>query len=177
MKHESRSTSVRAFGRLRAGVCRGLVAVCLGVTLACPAGAQPQSIRSYARVHDDGTLQVGQYLVRLNGIYLPETERTCRTWISPVRCADRAVLALDFRISGFVHCFPLARLRDGTLDATCYVGRTAFDEGEDLSAYLLRKGWALALPDAPFEYHAMEKIARHRGLGVWGIPADRILIR
>ena len=36
---------------------------------------------------------------------------------------------------------------------------------------------ALALPDAPFEYHALEKIARHRGLGVWGMPADRILFR
>ena len=177
MTKKPRFTRSRVRIRQRAGSWRGFLAVYLGLMLVFPAGAQPQSIRSYARVQDDGTLQVGQHLVRLNGIYLPETERTCRTWIRPVRCADRAVLALDFKISGFVHCFPLARLRDGTLDATCYVGRTAFDEGEDLSAYLLRNGWALAVPDAPFEYHALEKIARHRGLGVWGIPADRILVR
>ena len=163
----------------RAGTGRILafIAGCLVLASGWPVVAQPESIRSYARVRDDGSLQVGQYDVRLHGIYMPPTERICRSWISPVRCAERGVLALDFKISGFAHCFPLARLGDGTLDATCFVGRTAFDEGEDLSAYLLRKGWALALPDAPFEYHALEKIARHRGLGVWGIPADRILLR
>jgi hypothetical protein len=30
----------------------------------------------------------------------------------------------------------------------------------------------LALPYAPFEYHALEKIASKRELGVWGYPAD-----
>lgn len=154
-----------------------LMAGCLVLGGGLPVAAQPESIRSYAWVRDDGSLQVGSYEVRLSGIYMPQTERICRSWIRPVRCADRAVLALDFKISGFVHCFPVARLGGGILDATCYVGRTAFDEGEDLSAYLLRNGWALALPDAPFEYHALEKIARHRGLGVWGMPADRILFR
>ena len=160
-------------GRLSLALIAGVVALVSGL----PVAAQPESIRSYARVRDDGSLQVGQYDVRLHGIYIPPTERICRSWISPVRCAERAVLALDFKISGFVHCIPVSRLGDGTLDAVCYVGRTAFDEGEDLSAYLLRNGWALALPGAPFEYHALEKIARHRGIGVWGIPADRILVR
>jgi endonuclease YncB( thermonuclease family) len=177
MMKDSSSTTARGRARRRGALFRVLVAGCLGLVAVFPVGAQPESIRSYASVQDDGRLQVGRYLVRLNGIYIPQTERTCRSWISPVRCADRAVLALDFKISGFVQCFPVARLRDGALDATCYVGRTAFDDGEDLSAYLLRRGWALALPDAPFEYHALEKIARHRGLGVWGIPADRILFR
>jgi len=49
-----------------------------------------------------------------------------------------------------------------------------FDEGEDLSAYLLENGWAVALPDAPFEYQTLEKIARSRQFGVWGFPVDRI---
>jgi hypothetical protein len=30
-------------------------------------------------------------------------------------------------------------------------------------AYLIQRGWALALPTAPFEYHAMERIARANG--------------
>jgi|GEM_PF-5569596 len=30
--------------------------------------------------------------------------------------------------------------------------------------------YAAAAPDAPPEYVVLEKIARHRGVGVWGIP-------
>ena len=45
--------------------------------------------------------------------------------------------------------------------------------GEDLSAYLLSRGWAVALPDAPFEYAVLEKIARERHVGVWGFTVDR----
>ena len=52
--------------------------------------------------------------------------------------------------------------------ALCRVG------DEDLSAYLLTRGWAVALPDAPFEYSALEKIARQQGIGVWGLAVDRV---
>ena len=51
---------------------------------------------------------------------------------------------------------------------------SVLDPGEDLSAYLLEQGWAVALPDAPFEYQTLEKIARSRGFGVWGTPVDNI---
>ena len=57
----------------------------------------------------------------------------------------------------------------------CRVKASSFSEGEDLSAYLLELGWAVALPDAPFEYQTLEKIARNRGVGVWGIPVDNII--
>jgi endonuclease YncB( thermonuclease family) len=135
--------------------------------------AAPASISSYARVQDDGTLVIDGYRIRLHGIYLPPTERSCQHWIRPPRCADRAVLALEFKVQGFVHCFPVQEFDDGSLSATCYVDRSHFEPGEDLSAYLIRQGWAMALPDAPFEYHALQEIARHRGLGVWGFPADQ----
>ncbi|MDG1945801.1 MAG: hypothetical protein P8J17_16200 [Halioglobus sp.] len=59
----------------------------------------------------------------------------------------------------------------------CRVNASKFDDGDDLSAYLLQKGWAVALPDAPFEYQTLEKIARTRGFGVWGMPVDRIVNR
>jgi endonuclease YncB( thermonuclease family) len=44
---------------------------------------------------------------------------------------------------------------------------------EDLAAELLRQGWAVALQDAPFEYQALEKIARNRAIGVWGLAVER----
>ena len=70
--------------------------------------------------------------------------------------------------------FWLRRREDGSYWGQCRVNATRFDEGEDLAAYLLEKGWALALPDAPFEYQALERIARQREFGVWGIPVDNV---
>lgn len=144
---------------------RGAVIVVLG--LFCLAG-NAADISSYAFVQDDGNLRVQGREIRLYGIYIPPTEEACRFNVRPVQCGSRAALALEFRIDGFVRCTPTGRDADGTLVARC---RT---DGEDLSAYLLERGWALALPEAPFEYQALERIARHRGVGVWGFPVDRL---
>jgi endonuclease YncB( thermonuclease family) len=130
-----------------------------------------------AIVRSDGSLLIHERVVRLDGIYIPPTNRECRSWISPVRCDSRAVLALDFKVNGFIHCFSQSENQDGSINAVCYVDRTNFDPGEDLAAYLLERGWALALPSAPFEYQALEKIALSQGVGVWGYQVDSITRR
>jgi len=113
-------------------------------------------------------MTIGGNRIRLYGIYVPPTERTCTTFIRPMPCGTRASLALEFKVSGdFVRCTPRANNADGTLTASCKAG------SEDLSEWMLQRGWAVALPDAPFQYAALEKIARSKGLGVWGIPLDR----
>ncbi len=152
--------------------------VLLGLTLfpvlagpSAPAAAA-ETIVGHAIVQDDGTLLIKNRTVALFGIYLAPTDRQCREWIRPVRCADRGVLALDFKVRGFVTCLPRGRDDEGAIHATCYVGRTGLDRGEDLGAYLIQQGWALALPNAPFEYQAMERIAESRGRGVWGYSVD-----
>jgi len=131
-------------------------------------------IEGPAIVRSDGTLLIKERIIHLDGIYLPPTDRQCRDWIRPVRCDSRAVLALDFKVKGFIRCFAKSENQDGSLNAVCYVDRTSFNRGEDLAAYLLERGWAIALPHAPFEYHALEKIALSRKLGVWGYQADSI---
>lgn len=143
---------------------RFLVGIGLGLLALIAAAAD---ISSYAIVQDNGMLRVQGRTIRLFGIHIPETDEACRFNVRPVQCAPRAALALEFKIQGFVRCTPIERNRDGTLTAQC---RT---DGEDLSAYLLERGWALALPDAPFEYQALERIARSRGIGVWGFPVER----
>lgn len=132
--------------------------------LAGPSFAQ---VSSYAFVNDDGSLRIKGRTYRLHGVYIPPTAQSCRTFERPVPCGSRAALALDFKIQGFVRCEGRERNDDGTVSAYCTT------DGEDLAAYLLERGWALARPDAPFEYQALEKIARHRGLGVWGFPVER----
>jgi hypothetical protein len=136
-----------------------------------PAQAQRQ-LQGLALVRSDGSLLIRERVVRLHGIYIPPTNRQCREWIRPPRCDSRAVLALDFRVKGFIHCFIVNENEDGSLSGTCYADRSSFDPGEDLAAYLIERGWALALPNAPFEYHALEKIASKREVGVWGYPVD-----
>lgn len=131
-----------------------------------------RELEGHAIVRSDGSMVIKNKVVRLHGIYIPPTERQCREWIRPVRCDSRAVLALDFRVKGFIKCYIVDENPDRSLSATCYVDRSSFDPGEDLAAYLIQRGWALALPNAPFEYRALEKIASKRELGVWGFQAD-----
>jgi len=143
--------------------------LCLLVFALAETNAVAAEISGYAFVQDDGSMKVDGRHVILYGIYIPPTSQSCRTFERPITCAPRAALALDFKIGAdFVHCEPQSKDADGSTVALCRVG------GEDLSAYLLTRGWAVALPDAPFEYSALEKIARNQGVGVWGIPVDRM---
>jgi endonuclease YncB( thermonuclease family) len=135
-------------------------------------GASAREIVGLAIVNDDGSLLIKGQTIELHGIYLPPTERQCRDWIRPVRCASRSTLALDFRVRGFVTCQTRGQNAEGRIQATCHVDRTGLSPGEDLGAYLIERGWALAMPNAPFEYHAMERIARTKRLGVWGTSVD-----
>jgi endonuclease YncB( thermonuclease family) len=131
-------------------------------------------VSSYAGINDDGTLRIKGKTISLFGIYIPDTERTCSHNRIPPVCGSRAFVALEFKIDGFVRCEQLQRNDDRTYTGLCRVNVSAFDEGDDLSGYLLQMGWAVALPNAPFEYQALEKIARSRSFGVWGIPVDRV---
>ena len=149
-------------------MCSVLFAALLALT-SVPCALAQSEISSFAFVQDDGSLKISGSLVRLYGIYIPPTDQSCYSFIRPVPCGSRASLALDFRISGaFVHCLPRATNPDGSITASCTVDK------EDLSAWMLQKGWAVALPDAPFEYQTLEKIAQSRGIGIWGIPIDTL---
>lgn len=145
---------------------RGLGRVIALLGSIVPLQIEASDLHSFAFVQDDGTLKISGTIVHLHGIHIPETDRTCRSFERPLKCAPRAALALDFKVKGFVRCEVIERNPDRSVTASCEV------DGEDLSAYMLRQGWALALPDAPFEYAALEKIARHHNLGVWGISVE-----
>lgn len=131
-------------------------------------------ISSSAIVNEDGTLRIKGKIIQLYGIHIPKTDHTCTRYRRPPVCSSRAALALEFKIEGFVRCNIVGKTDEGNLIGQCRVGSSNLSEGEDLSAYLLEKGWAVALPDAPFEYQTLEKIAQTRQFGVWGIPVDRI---
>ncbi|MGE5154030.1 MAG: thermonuclease family protein [Bdellovibrio bacteriovorus] len=157
---------------LRGGVLRLLLALCLMAPMLAARAVAADTIEGHAIVRSDGSLWIKNRVIVLFGVYLPPTDRQCQDWISPIRCDSRSVLALDLKVRGFITCFPQGEDGEGRIHAVCYVGRTGLSPGEDLGAYLIQWGWALALPNAPFEYHAMERIAERRGLGVWGFFVD-----
>ena len=149
------------------------LAVILTMSLFSSSSIFAEKLTSYAFVNDDGTLRIKKKTIHLYGIHIPKTSNNCRTNQNPPVCGQRAALALEFKIQSFVSCEITSENPNGSLTGLCHVNYSKFDEGEDLSAYLLERGWAAALPDAPIEYQTLEKIARSRGWGVWGIAIDR----
>lgn len=138
----------------------------IGFAAAAPAAG----FSGLALVDDDATLRIRGQRVALWGVYVPETATDCTRFERPPRCASRAALALERAIEGFVRCERVARLDDGTVVARCHSGYSAFDDGIDLGAWLVNRGWALALPEAPPAYRVGELAARRHGLGIWGLP-------
>src|SRR5262245_2521114 len=159
----------------RRRVVASLVAAVLLGPIALTTAAAAADLVGPARVEVDASLTIHSRTVRLAGIYVPPTTRFCRTFLSPTRCSSRAALALDFHIgSRMVRCDVLGRAADGGLVGVCWLsGRSAY-QTEDLAEWLISRGWALAGPDAPFEYVARERIARAQGRGVWGFTVDEI---
>lgn len=147
---------------------RQVVAGLAALGLALVAGATGAAdLWSYAFVNNDGSLRISGRTVYLDGTYIPSTERSCRTFTRPPLCGSRAALALDFKIGArFVRCEPQSVNADRSVNAVCWL------DDEDLGAWLISQGWAVASPDAPLEYALRERVARRRGLGIWGFPAD-----
>ena len=133
--------------------------------------------RSYAVVQEDASLLIQNKRVHLYGIYIPQRGQFCSFNLNPAYCGTRAAAALNFKIQGFVTCREMGVYSDGSISAICWNKRSSFDEGEDLSAYLISNGLALAGPDAPFEYRALERIAQETNQGVWGFQADSFGLR
>ena len=148
----------------------------LATLLALAATTAEADIVGNAIIQDDGSLRVRGRTIRFHGIHIPQTDRVCRTSIRPVRCGSEATLALHFRIQGFVRRQPVTRNRNGSISSVCYVrGRgSVLEPDEDLGAYLLRQGLAVARPEAPFEYVALERIARAQRRGIWSDGLRRV---
>lgn len=148
--------------------CRRLLAIVVGSLVLIGVASSPGSgrqIQSYAIVRDDGSLRIQGKTLRLFGIFIPDTGRVCRKTGLP-SCGPRAALALDDLIKGrgFVRCELI-----GADTAACFVRRDIGLSGEwDLAASLLLQGLAVASPDAPEGYRAIERRARYLGAGIWG---------
>lgn len=135
--------------------------------------AAPRTVSGPATVVDGATLDLGGRRLRLYGIDAPDLDQTCSDGHErDYACGHAAAEALTARIGGeSVTCEP--RGSDGT--ALCR------RDGEDLAAWMVANGYAIADRSTPAAYEAQDRRAWGRRVGLWSgvfeIPADRRRMR
>ena len=115
-----------------------------------------------ARVIDGDTIEVGSARVRLFGVDAPESAQSCVAASRPWPCGRQATQALAGRIDGrSVACEERDRDRYGRIVAVCRQG------GQDVNAWLVREGWALAYRRYSRTYIDEAAAAKAARRGVW----------
>ena len=129
--------------------------VLLAVALAFPAPALAD-ITGTASVIDGDTIEIHGQRIRFHGIDAPESRQTCVASSEVWRCGQKAALALsDFIGPSPVTCEKQGTDRYGRTIATCYV------RGEDIEAWMVLNGWALAYRQYSLDYVGEEAAAQH----------------
>ncbi|KQT80554.1 thermonuclease family protein [Methylobacterium sp. Leaf466] len=129
--------------------------------LASPAVANP--IVGRASVTDGDTLVIRETRIRLHGIDAPESAQTCKDATSKdYRCGQAAALALADHIGKrMVTCEPRDTDRYGRVVALCRA------DAEDLNAWMVREGHAIAYRRYAEDYVNAELTAKALRTGIW----------
>ena len=152
-----RGRSIRAF--------RGMVrtiAACALLSIIVPWGSVHPDVSGRASVIDGDTIEVGGERIRLHGIDAPEREQLCRAGGKNLRCGRQVSRALADRVDGrLVVCEEQDRDRYGRIVALCRA------DGQDLGAWLVSQGWALAYRRYSTAYVSEEASAKAARRGLW----------
>lgn len=121
-----------------------------------------ESIVGVASVIDGDTLEIHGQRIRFHGVDAPESSQLCVREGKPWRCGQAAANALSDHIGRqTVSCEPLKTDR---YDRT--VGRCTVN-GEDVEAWMVSSGWAVAYRHYSQDYVAQEEAAKKAKAGVW----------
>ena len=112
-------------------------------------------------VIDGDTIEVHGQRIRLHGIDAPESHQLCRLDGRPWQCGKDAANAIAKKIARRpVVCEKLDRDRYGRMVARCTVA------GEELGAWMVANGWALAYRRYSLDYVDQEADARAARRGI-----------
>ncbi len=132
------------------------------LALAAAAASPATALSGVARVIDGDTIDVGKTRVRLHGVDAPESGQSCVASGARWPCGRRATRALAGRLGGrTVICEERDRDRYGRIVAVCR------QDGRDINAWLVAKGWALAYRRYSRAYVDEERTARAARKGMW----------
>ena len=141
-----------------------IIAVFVAGWLPSVEGADTTIIGGETRVIDGDTLEVKGTEVRLQGIDAPEKCQMCKDASGKLYpCGEAATEALRKRVGGSNVSCALEPQRDryGRALGACVLG------GEDLNAWLVSEGHALAYRRYSLKYVEQEKAARAVRRGMW----------
>ena len=115
-----------------------------------------------ASIIDGDTIEIHGQRIRLFGIDTPEHDQLCEAAGTQYRCGQQAALALSDQIASRpVECVPRDVDQYGRVVAVCSVA------GDDLNAWMVRNGWALAYRHYSTAYVGDEDAAHLAGAGIW----------
>jgi len=131
--------------------------------LSLPIAAHAADISGLPKIHDGDTLQIGHIKLRLAGVDAPSTDQLClndkgERWTCGV-AARNALIHYTGKKSWTCHVVRVNRF--GRSVAKCEA------DGENIQAWLVKNGWALALPHASHDHDADQKAAREAKAGMW----------
>lgn len=113
-------------------------------------------------VIDADTIEIHGVRIRLEGIDAPEADQRCGAAGREWACGQQASVALsDWLGDRTVSCRAKGEDRYQRKLARCFVG------SEDVQAWLVLNGWALAYRSYSQDYVAAEEVAQSRSAGLW----------
>ncbi|MDX2412010.1 MAG: thermonuclease family protein [Woeseiaceae bacterium] len=148
------------FPEFRLAACPFMAVV--GVTFGAPAFSQ-NSITGIVSVIDGDTIEIHGERIRLHAVDAIESRQKCllpggKEW----RCGSAAANALAEKVGRApVVCRLLDKDQYGRFVAKC------FQEGEDINAWLVANGWALAYLQYGHDYVSEENEAKAAKRGIW----------
>jgi len=124
--------------------------------------SQAEDLQGTASVIDGDTLEIHGTRIRLHGIDTPEGKQTCVANGSTYRCGQKAALALSDKIKRSpIRCTVKDTDRYGRSIAVCY------KNGEDINAWMVSQGWAVAYRRYSEDYVSQEQSAKSNNVGIW----------
>ena len=119
--------------------------------------------KDFLRVVDGDTIYIGKNKYRFSGIDAPEIKQTCEKDGALFLCGAKAKEVLQNKISGHkVTC-----VEEEEKDYYKRILAECFVNGESLSAYMVRSGYAFAFRKYSKKFIKDEKFAETNKLGLW----------
>ena len=119
---------------------------------------------SHVTVIDGDTIRLGDVKIRFSGIDAPEINQTCVASEGKVACGKISRdLLIEKVTNNKISCTDEGKDFYGRVLGECFVN------GESLSSYLVRKGFAFAYRKYSNKYIEDEEYAKFNKLGMWSM--------